>query len=192
MKKAIIPILTTILFIGCGSNHDHSTRESATDVVSDYTKLTPSASLKASLEDVLEAYFELKDQLVATSAETAAPKAETLGKRVNALIAAETSFARDNEALNEKLSLAFQNVAGKAETIHRISDVEEQREQFESLSESLILIAKTYGPFTNPIYVQTCPMVRDGSADWLSLEQNVMNPYHGSRMLRCGSMVEVI
>jgi hypothetical protein len=53
-------------------------------------------------------------------------------------------------------------------------------------------MVKAYGPFDNTIFRQTCPMVRGGSADWLSREERIMNPYHGSRMLNCGSVVERI
>jgi len=72
------------------------------------------------------------------------------------------------------------------------ADVETQRLHFETVSNAYIEMVKAYGPFENVIYRQTCPMVRGGSADWLSKEERVMNPYHGDRMLNCGSVVERI
>ena len=51
---------------------------------------------------------------------------------------------------------------------------------------------KSYGPLDNAIYIQRCPMVRGGEADWLSKEEKILNPYFGSQMLTCGSVIEKV
>ena len=54
---------------------------------------------------------------------------------------------------------------------------------------ALIKISKT----EKPIYYQFCPMSNNGrGANWLSKENDVKNPYYGSKMLSCGKTVEII
>jgi hypothetical protein len=57
---------------------------------------------------------------------------------------------------------------------------------------AMIEVVEAFGPLANTVYRQTCPMVRGGSADWLAEEEQIANPYHGSRMLRCGEVVRKI
>lgn len=40
-----------------------------------------------------------------------------------------------------------------------------------------------------PIYEQYCPMYdSDRGATWLSLNEEIKNPYFGSKMLKCGEV----
>jgi Cu(I)/Ag(I) efflux system membrane fusion protein len=34
-----------------------------------------------------------------------------------------------------------------------------------------------------------CPMVKGGAGDWLQADDQLINPYWGSKMLRCGDVV---
>jgi len=42
------------------------------------------------------------------------------------------------------------------------------------------------------IYKDFCPMALDGGAYWLSSEKNILNPYYGDKMLKCGTVKEVL
>ena len=43
------------------------------------------------------------------------------------------------------------------------------------------------------LYVQRCPMANSNQgAVWLSLDEEIRNPYFDSGMLTCGSVVQVI
>ena len=59
-----------------------------------------------------------------------------------------------------------------------------QRFQLIGLTESL-LAWQQIAPAKEKIYVQYCPMYKGGNS-WLSMEDKVLNPYYGSKMLRCG------
>ena len=37
-----------------------------------------------------------------------------------------------------------------------------------------------------------CPMVPGGAGDWLQPDEKLLNPYFGSKMLRCGEKVQVL
>jgi uncharacterized protein YcfL len=186
MKKISV-IVALLMILACGANHDEHNNQPDNVTVEKTAALVTPDEFKASLNVALDAYFELKDALVATDAVLAAEKSAALS---TALVAVSV------DGLSAEAAMLW-DVAGKDASAASIaigseSDVEVQREYFEHLSNALIDMVKAYGPFENTIYRQTCPMVRDGSADWLSKEENIMNPYHGSRMLRCGSVVERI
>lgn len=189
MKTYLSVFALSLLLISCGG------AETESQTTSDSTVSTPVAeaalptpdSFRSSFLTTLDAYFELKDALVQTDATLASDKA-------NALLAAMQQV--DTNGLSAEAAMLWE-VAGKdastaVESLAAATDVEVQREHFEPLSNALIDMVKSFGPFNNVVYVQRCPMVRGGSADWLSKEEQIMNPYHGSRMLNCGSVIERI
>ncbi|TVR69493.1 MAG: DUF3347 domain-containing protein, partial [Marinilabiliales bacterium] len=71
--------------------------------------------------------------------------------------------------------------------------IEDMRVHFEPLSEAFIETAQTLGAIGMTWYVAYCPMV-DGNrgAYWLSEFEEILNPYFGSMMLRCGEVRETI
>lgn len=190
----IINLMTVVVIsagiIGCGGSHgDHSEHATQTGEVhqAELNTIDVPAGFKSDLTVALEAYFELKDALVETNAQAASEKAGKLSGAIGSVN--DTGLSDEARQLwtNSK-SASFE----ASQSLSSATDVEVQREYFETISDAFIEMVKGFGPFENTIYRQTCPMVRGGSADWLSLEENVMNPYHGSRMLRCGSVVERI
>lgn len=202
MKKLLLlPLI--VLITACGGQGEHGQhgeqqgehgqqgmhQQSATtaQATAVKTSLETTDTFRGGFVEVLSAYFELKDALVSTNATDAARYATELSVLFDAINA---------EGLSAEATMLWEttgaDVVSANAAIIAESNVEVQREHFEDLSNALIDMVKAYGPFENTIYVQTCPMVRGGSADWLSLEENVMNPYHGSRMLRCGSVIERI
>jgi len=123
------------------------------------------------LQTVLTGYFQVKDALVNDDAVKAKEAA-------TALAAAAGGYAQE---LNVHI-LAIAEAA----------DIDSQRAAFEGLSGSLYALAKKGGAGIT-IYKQYCPMAfNDKGAFWLSSEKQVLNPYFGASMLRCGSVKEEI
>jgi hypothetical protein len=132
---------------------------------------TPAKAANENLKTVLTGYFELKDALVGDDAAKAKVAAAALA----------TSTGTYANALNESLNL-----------IASTDDIEAQRTAFETLSINLYDAAKNGGAGIT-IYKQYCPMAFDDKgAFWLSSEKQVLNPYFGASMLRCGSVKETI
>ena len=72
-------------------------------------------------------------------------------------------------------------------------DFEEMRTHFEHFSDPLIQAVRTFGTGSvAPVYRAMCPMVKGREGFWLSPRDEITNPYHGSRMYSCGSIVEVL
>ncbi|RCR67110.1 MULTISPECIES: DUF3347 domain-containing protein [Larkinella] len=126
----------------------------------------------------LIAYLSVKDALVATDGDKAKAKAEELVSAFNK-VAASALSATDQKALTA--------AKASAASISKTSEIEVQREQFETLSKNMIVLAKSTKP--GKAYVQFCPMK---DASWLSDKKEVANPYYGSKMLKCGKVTDEI
>ena len=78
----------------------------------------------------------------------------------------------------------------KLKLINNISEnnnIENQRNHFIVLSENIIAFASNMETLEKPLYIQHCPMVNNNEgADWLSLSEEIRNPYFGEVMMNCG------
>ncbi|MHC4166057.1 MAG: efflux RND transporter periplasmic adaptor subunit [Planctomycetota bacterium] len=72
--------------------------------------------------------------------------------------------------------------------------IESMRKAFEGLSNELILVVEQFGiPQGKTLYKTHCPMAFDDKgADWLQLDEDILNPYFGASMLKCGEVKKVI
>ncbi|MCC5855759.1 MAG: efflux RND transporter periplasmic adaptor subunit [Idiomarina sp.] len=87
------------------------------------------------------------------------------------------------------LEAALNHGAGHS---HHVSDITTARDHFFYQSEAVIALARD-GVHEGLVYLAFCPMARGGDgAYWLQPDDQLLNPYFGSRMLRCGSIREAM
>jgi len=73
---------------------------------------------------------------------------------------------------------------------HHVSDLETARDHFFYQSQAMLTLAEA-GLVTTTWYRAYCPMARRGDgAYWLQPDDTLLNPFYGSRMLRCGDILE--
>lgn len=94
----------------------------------------------------------------------------------------KTASSMNSKSLDEK---KLNSLKSDAKTIATAKNIDSQRKPFYKLSEVMIAVANENKISDKTIYVQYCPMA-DGS--WLSNEKQIINPYYGSSMLKCGSV----
>jgi flagellar hook-length control protein FliK len=134
--------------------------------------LSNKAQSTDALAPVVAQYMLVKDALVADDAAAAATQATALLKTLE----------------NTKMDALKKD----AKAIAATKDIKKQRAAFSSLSASLYTLVKTTKPETT-IYYQNCPMYNSGKGgNWLSLDNEIKNPFYGDMMLTCGSTVETI
>lgn len=139
------------------------------------------------LEAITQAYLDLKDHLVATD----------VGKsKAAAIVLLEKLKSASGKGMEKAAADWWEQARSKMVThatrITTTEDVEEQRRWFDLLSNELIATEKAFGT-EQMLYVQYCPMAFDDrGAYWLSTEERIFNPYFGDKMLRCGSVEEVL
>lgn len=94
----------------------------------------------------------------------------------------KTASSINSKTLDEK---KLNSLKSESKTISLAKNIDAQRKPFYKLSEVMISVANENKISEKTIYVQYCPMA-DGS--WLSNEKQIINPYYGSSMLKCGSV----
>ncbi|HAV12307.1 MAG TPA: efflux transporter periplasmic adaptor subunit [Opitutae bacterium] len=80
-------------------------------------------------------------------------------------------------------------------TMFAASDLDTIRKpHFETLSNALIASVKeSPKAFGQNLFIMNCPMVYGNTgADWLQSDDDLLNPYFGAMMLRCGKLKETI
>jgi Cu(I)/Ag(I) efflux system membrane fusion protein len=146
--------------------------------------ITPiSGKAGQSLEDLYAAYFQVHQALASDKR----PPADA----AQALHDAAKKLASGPELPQPSARLA-QEIAAQSEHLHHL-ELAEARKAFKPISHAVVTLATqarsegARSPFTH-FY---CPMVSGGGGDWLQSTDQLLNPYFGSEMLRCGEKVEV-
>ena len=153
----------------------------------DYTN-SSSPAFKEQIFSLATTYLTLKDALVETNGKAAE---EAASQMLSSLSKVDMSLVKD-DAHNYWME---QQTAIKAhvEKIVSSHDIEEQRKQFDFLSQALIKSTKVFGIGEATLYVQHCPMANDNQgADWLSSAEEIRNPYFGDKMMTCGLVKTII
>jgi len=93
---------------------------------------------------------------------------------------------------NSLKSVEGSDAASKAvKGIENAADLKSQRIAFSDLSDEMAVLVEG-NLKSGMIYKDFCPMALDGGANWLSSEKEIQNPYFGNKMLKCGSIKEVL
>lgn len=112
-------------------------------------------------------YITLKDAFVKSDASAAKAAARALVQSLQA------------ENMDTKVIEAANLIASS-------DDLKAQRVAFKTVTDGLIQALKTAGE-TAGVFVQYCPMAFNNTgANWLSMSEEIRNPYFGDMMLKCG------
>lgn len=139
------------------------------------------------LQAVFDAYFSVKDALVTSDVSATATVAKELVTAINNV--KMDQLATDVHMVWMKV---FKQLKDDASQIANAKDIKKQRHHFVTLSKEMYSLMKV-AKYDTTVYYQHCPMANDGKgANWLSKENEVKNPYYGSKMLTCGKTVETL
>ena len=150
-------------------------------MTSENTQFQLSEETQSHFSKVINSYLQLKDNLVNDNAEQAKTSAQKALEQLQSINSSE-----------EKISAEIQSIKNAFSTISEANKIEKQREEFISLSEEMISISKQIQQ-PQKLYVQKCPMANNSQgAKWLSKKKEIKNPYYGSSMPGCGSIIFVL
>lgn len=175
---------------GSGTSHDHGKMEikntPGPEKVAAIENISLNQKAKEALQPLYNDYLELKNALVSDDKDLALDAALGLNSTLNKVSMsdfegkAHNAWMRYSNSLEESLQHAQHQ-----------NSIEGLRKLFQRVSEVMISMTKTFRPVDNTLYIQHCPMAdNDKGADWLSTEEEVMNPYFGATMLKCGWVKE--
>lgn len=186
MKK-IQYLLPLFLFVFIGANFaqskNHEAKETSIKVATPNMGKVDDA-VKKQLNDLLLAYFQIKNELVASNLENTNAKAtiflETLEKiNTKKMTAEQVKFFSQHR---EKLVFNAKNISNN-------SEIYAQRGFFSEISVLMKTVIVGFKANTNKVYEHYCPMAFDNyGASWLSPENKIFNPYYGDMMLKCGTV----
>ena len=143
---------------------------------------------RSNLESLFEIYFQMKNALAEDDPETATEH----GHRLHQQLEETGEHSLDGEHHMFWME-RYGQIDESIEAFLGSAAIEEMREYFEPLSGAFIETARTLGAIGATWYVAYCPMVDDNTgAYWLSEFEEILNPYFGSMMLRCGEVRETI
>jgi len=149
---------------------------------------TANGQAKKAVGKLFDSYFPLKDALVKGDHATALKHAGELKKAFDQTDMGLFSGKAHDQWMSHSAAavLALKKILDSG-------DVEAARALFKPLSTPMVALAKAYGPFEETVYVQHCPMADNNTgADWVSLDEQIRNPYFGDKMLKCGSVTGII
>lgn len=132
---------------------------------------------------VLKSYLTIKDALVASNL-----------TQVQALAQESLTILQAISVANLESSLReyYSEIIKTWQTMTETQSLEQQRIFFAVLSEKMIAISVNLDNFEEPIFIEHCPMAKEGGANWLSQSKEIRNPYFGSEMLTCREVVGIL
>lgn len=192
--------LAFVVFAACSGNKKEASENHESHDQMDHAKaevITPidvkafenvDASIKMQLNGFLTDYFALNQELIEDNQD---------GAKAAAMKLSETISKFDmTKLMGEQMDFYHLQVDKLNEGLKGISastDIEETRIELSTISEGIYALVKAYHPNESDLYVQFCPMAKNGAgATWISNTNEVINPYMGQRMLKCGRTQETL
>lgn len=130
-------------------------------------KTADNSALKQPVKSVFDSYLKIQAELANDSIKGVAENASAIAKAVR----------------GDEKKLLSSDVATRAETLAKATDLEAAREAFKPLSDSLIKYLADNKGGAGAYYEAFCPMA---NASWLQTNNVINNPYLGSSMSSCG------
>ena len=167
---------------------DNTTSQTKEDHTEMNERLKVSTDFQKQLQIVFKDYIQLKDALVKDDSKNVRGESKRL---IDNLTKIDMKLLTESKAHNHWMSLE-KEIEASAISISSASDIKEQRHHFKQLSSHLTNAIQLYG-INETVYHQFCPMAdANKGAYWLSKEKQVLNPYFGAAMLKCGEVKQVI
>ena len=168
-----------------GHNHGDQKMESTkntTDKSVDFN-LPIDDNAKAAIQPILLAYLKMKDALVNDDFDT------SKSNGIQLLSSTKNVKEKLFKGKSHEVWIGLQNdIKSELEHIEHYTKIDEVRNAFVNLSNTMISMATTFKP-DETLFVLHCPMANNNKgADWLSNSKEIRNPYYGAAMLACGEV----
>jgi hypothetical protein len=141
-----------------------------------------------SFTNLINAYIDLKDALVASDAAKATAAAQNLRTASDSLKVNE--IKGDSTGVIKQTALTYtSSITGSAQALVTEKDIEGKRKEFGNIADAMWTLTRTVRYSGKKLYWEYCPMAfNNQGAYWISYERDIKNPYFGSKMMNCGSV----
>ncbi|KAB2814813.1 DUF3347 domain-containing protein [Phaeocystidibacter luteus] len=170
--KLFLPLAFLAFFMAsCNSKPESKDTQQETQATAEKEPVVDNHATSAAVT----AYMELKNALVESDVEKSAQAATSLSSQIVEL--------SESDSLLGVIRIA-------SDSLSMTSNLDVQRSAFEVISDNFYIYLKKEG-HGRPIYRQYCPMAfNNDGAYWLAEEEDILNPYFGDMMLKCGRVDE--
>lgn len=156
--------------------------------IEETTEAQADPTFQSQLEKVYKTSLHLNDAFVASDfeevKEAVAPVQEAISK-------VDMKLVKEKAHMDWMSNLSDLNMS--LDKIKNSNKISEQRKYFSTFNDALYKSIKAFGIGGEAVYYQHCPMALNNSgASWLSDSKEIKNPYFGNKMLKCGSVKEVL
>ena len=188
MKLTIINILLSIIFLSSCNGTDSKDQTAGTEAAqTESTVVTEKTTTDSvSIKPLVTAYLGIKNALAKDDSKAAANAGKEMVKAMELFDKAALSpdQAKTYSDIEEDAKEHAEHISTKAGDLHH------QREHFETLSQDVYDLVKTFGA-GQKLYHDHCPMYNENKgAAWISETKEIQNPYLGKEMLTCGVVKE--
>lgn len=153
-----------------------------------YERIDVASEFRKQLKQVLDNYLLLNDALVQDKSDTAQEAAKEIELSMDKV---NMKLLPDEKAHGHWMTIGNE-IKTSAVSISKTSDIVAQRDHFKHLSAHMTSGVQLFG-VGQKVYSQFCPMANNNKgAYWLSLKEEVLNPYYGDAMLKCGEVKAII
>lgn len=144
--------------------------------------------LKEELAKLYAAYFKIQKNLAGDDLS----KAQAAAKNILSLLTNIHEHGMSTDAVT-KLHKLKKTMTLAAGSINTAKDITTARAQFANLSTAVYELLRQFGTAGKTVFKFHCPMIFDNrGAYWLQDNPDIVNPYYGDVMLKCGEKVEEI
>lgn len=146
------------------------------------------STFNQSFENLLNAYYSVKEALVASDAARAGRASDSLLVAADSLRVGEINGDSTGVIKQTATDLAG-TIAGSAKGLKGEQDLEAKRREFQMITEAMWSLTRTVKYSGHKIYYLFCPMAfNNQGAYWMSRDPEVHNPYFGNKMPDCGNL----
>lgn len=188
MKTIFMIAVAAISLSACNSNDNQSKETTATTTDTAPTEVQANTDVNSNkpVNDVVASYLQLKNALANDNSKDAAAAGTEVQKAIEKADTASFS-AEQKKVFADVKDDAIEHAEHIAANA---SNIEHQREHFETLSKDLYDMVKVFGA-GQTLYQTHCPMYNNNKgANWLSETKEIKNPYLGAKMSTCGNVKE--
>lgn len=188
MKLAIFNILLSIIFLSSCNGTDSKDQTAKTETAQTESTAVPEKTTpdSISIKPIVTAYLGIKNALAKDDSKAAASAGKEM---VNAIeLFNKTALTPEQSKTYTEIEEDAKEHAEHIST--NSSNLKHQREHFETLSQDVYDLVKTFGA-GQQLYYDHCPMYNENKgAAWISETKEITNPYLGKEMLTCGVVKE--
>lgn len=141
---------------------------------------------KKELEQVIDAYLQVKDALVKDDEKAVNKAVGVMAEKVSEVVPVQLE-GKGLEAWQNHKALYGE----KLKEMQHITGLENKRSYFSHISEIMYCTIKSFGLKQGNLFAAFCPMAFDNKgAYWITDNKKIQNPFFGSKMPKCGEIKE--